>query len=79
MITFIAVDAFDLVDLEHYDLPVAFDLLNMGAENMKLDYKFAVQLTQEILILELVHRSWFFKFDRNIFGLNVESVELRPG
>ena len=56
MITFIAVDAFDLVDLEHYDLPVAFDLLNMGAENMKLDYKFAVQLTQEILILELVHR-----------------------
>merc|ERR1719415_453941 len=30
MITFIAVDAFDLVDLENYDLPVAFDLLNMG-------------------------------------------------
>ena len=56
MITFIAVDAFDLVDLENYDLPVAFDLLNLTPENLKLDYNFAVQLTQEILILELVHR-----------------------
>ena len=56
MITFIAVDAFDLIDLEHYDLPVAFDLLNFNPENVKLDYNFAMQLTQEILILELVHR-----------------------
>ena len=56
MITFIAVDAFDLIDLEHYDLPVAFDLLNLSPENVKLDYNFAMQLTQEILILELVHR-----------------------
>jgi len=57
MITFIAVDAFDLVDrLENYDLPLAFDLLNLTPENLKLDYNFAVQLTQEILILELVHR-----------------------
>lgn len=56
MITFIAVDTFDLVDLENYDLPVAFDLLNLSPENMKLDYNFAVQLTQEILLLELVHR-----------------------
>merc|ERR1719471_77291 len=56
MITFIAVDAFDLIDLEHYDLPVAFDLLNLSPENVKLDYNFAVQLTQEILLLELVHR-----------------------
>jgi len=56
MITFIAVDAFDLVDLEHYDLPVAFDLLNLDPDNLKLDYNFAVQLTQEILLLELVHR-----------------------
>ena len=56
MITFIAVDAFDLVDLENYDLPVAFDLLNLDPDNLKLDYNFAVQLTQEILLLELVHR-----------------------
>ena len=42
MITFIAVDAFDLVDLENYDLPVAFDLLILNAETMKLDYNFAV-------------------------------------
>lgn len=56
MITFVAVDAFDLIDLENYDLPLAFDLLNLNPENMKLDYNFAVQLTQEILILELVHR-----------------------
>ena len=57
MITFIAVDAFDLVDLENYDLPVAFDLLNLDPDNLKIDYNFAVQLTQEILLLELVHRS----------------------
>ena len=56
IITFVAVDAFDLIDLENYDLPLAFDLLNLNPENMKLDYNFAVQLTQEILILELVHR-----------------------
>merc|ERR1719431_2009918 len=56
MITFVAVDAFDLIDLENYDLPVAFDLLSFSPENLKLDYNFAVQLTQEILILELVHR-----------------------
>lgn len=56
MITFVAVDAFDLIDLENYDLPVAFDLLSFNPENMKLDYNFAVQLTQEIIILELVHR-----------------------
>ena len=73
MITFIAVDAFDLVDLEHYDLPVAFDLLNMGAENMKLDYKFAVQLTQEILILELVHRCKIVR-QREIFFLQTSNI-----
>ena len=63
MITFIAVDAFDLVDLENYDLPVAFDLLNLTPENLKLDYNFAVQLTQEILILELVHRLDYLLFN----------------
>ena len=30
MITFVAVDAFDLIDLENYDLPVAFDLLSFN-------------------------------------------------
>jgi len=54
MITFIAVDFFELVDLDNYEFPL--DLLNMNAENVKLDYNLAVQFTQEILILELIHR-----------------------
>jgi len=54
MITFIAVDFFELVDLDSYEFPL--DLLNLDAEHVKLDYNLAVQFTQEILILELVHR-----------------------
>jgi len=54
MITFIAVDFFELVDLDNYEFPL--DLLNMDPENVKLDYNLAIQFTQEILILELIHR-----------------------
>jgi len=54
MITFIAVDFFELVDLDNYEFPL--DLLNLDPENVKLDYNLAVQFTQEILILELIHR-----------------------
>jgi len=52
MITFIAVDFFELVDLEQYELPL--DILNIDPE--KLDVRLALQFTQEILVLELVHR-----------------------
>jgi len=54
MITFIAVDFFELVDLDNYEFPL--DLLSMDPENVKLDYNLALQFTQEILILELIHR-----------------------
>lgn len=55
MITFIAVDFFDLVDLDQYEMPL--DLLSsLDPENLKLDYTLAFQFTQEILVLELVHR-----------------------
>ena len=54
MITFIAVDFFELVDLENYEFP--FDLMQLNTENVKLDYSLALQFTQEILLLELVHR-----------------------
>jgi len=52
MITFIAVDFFELVDLEQYDLPL--DILSLHPD--KLDVRLALQFTQEILVLELVHR-----------------------
>jgi len=52
MITFIAVDFFELVDLEQYDLPL--DILSIHPD--KLDVRLALQFTQEILVLELVHR-----------------------
>jgi len=52
MITFIAVDFFELVDLDQYELPL--DILNIDPE--KLDVRLALQFTQEILVLELVHR-----------------------
>jgi len=52
MITFIAVDFFELVDLEQYDLPM--DILSLHPD--KLDVRLALQFTQEILVLELVHR-----------------------
>jgi len=52
MITFIAVDFFELVDLDQYQLPL--DLLSLNPD--KLDVRLALQFTQEILVLELVHR-----------------------
>jgi len=55
MITFIAVDFFELVDLDQYEMPL--DLLSsLDPENLKIDYTLAFQFTQEILVLELVHR-----------------------
>ena len=73
MITFIAVDFFELVDLEQYDLPL--DILSIHPDKVvankilkenwcsinpphsQLDVRLALQFTQEILVLELVHRS----------------------
>merc|ERR1719150_2951597 len=52
MITFIAVDFFELVDLGQYDLPL--DILSIHPD--KLDVRLALQFTQEILVIELVHR-----------------------
>ena len=72
MITFIAVDFFELVDLEQYDLPL--DILSLHPDKVfysvhkrvrkfrkeqiypQLDVRLALQFTQEILVLELVHR-----------------------
>ncbi|XP_067011205.2 protein FAM8A1 [Anabrus simplex] len=48
-VTFVAVDFFDVIDLDKYDL----DLLS---RNTKLDYKMAVEMTSEILLLEMMHR-----------------------
>lgn len=55
MITFIAVDFFELVDLDQYEMPI--DILNnIDTAEMKIDYNMAVRFTQEILVLELIHR-----------------------
>lgn len=48
-VTFVAVDFFDVIDLDKYNL----DLLN---SNTKMDYKVAVEMTSEILMLEMIHR-----------------------
>ncbi|CAL1270508.1 unnamed protein product [Larinioides sclopetarius] len=48
MITYIAVDFFDLVNLDKYD----FDFI----KNDKLDYQTAMEVTSEILTLEIIHR-----------------------
>jgi len=53
IITFTAVDFFEVIELENYDF------LNLGAENINidtLDYNAAIQFTSEVIILELVHR-----------------------
>ncbi|KAF8778195.1 protein FAM8A1-like isoform X2 [Argiope bruennichi] len=49
MLTYIAVDFFDLVNLDKYD----FDLIR----NDQLDYQIAMEVTSEIVTLEIVHRS----------------------
>jgi len=56
VITFIAVDFFEMVDLDSFEMPL--DLLSRldTKEPVKIDYGLAVRFTQEILILELVHR-----------------------
>ncbi|GFW47884.1 protein FAM8A1 [Trichonephila clavipes] len=48
LITYVAVDFFDLVNLEKYD----FDLI----KHDKLDYQTAMEVTSEILTLEIMHR-----------------------
>lgn len=48
LVTYIAVDFFDIIDLEKYD----FDLLREDA----LNYKLALEVTSEIVILEVIHR-----------------------
>ncbi|XP_035227353.1 protein FAM8A1-like [Stegodyphus dumicola] len=48
MITYIAMDFFDLVNLDKYDL----DLF----KNDKLDYHKAMEVTSEIIALEIIHR-----------------------
>lgn len=54
MITFIAVDFFELVDLDQYEVPM--DLLSNLDTDLKIDYNLAMKFTQEILVLELIHR-----------------------
>ncbi|XP_046618127.1 protein FAM8A1 isoform X1 [Neodiprion virginianus] len=48
-ITFIAVDFFDFIDIERYDL-------DMIQKNLRIDYEMALEMTSGILILELIHR-----------------------
>jgi len=56
VITFIAVDFFEMVDMDSFEMPL--DILSKidTQEPLKIDYGLAVRFTQEILILELVHR-----------------------
>lgn len=56
MITFTAVDFFQVLDLENYDLDI-FNMANTeGIDMDSIDYDTALQFTSEILILELIHR-----------------------
>uniref|UniRef100_A0A0K8R8W3 RDD domain-containing protein n=2 Tax=Ixodes TaxID=6944 RepID=A0A0K8R8W3_IXORI len=48
LVTYIAVDFFDIIDLEKYD----FDTLRIDA----LNYRLAFEMTSEIVVLELIHR-----------------------
>ncbi|XP_065293173.1 protein FAM8A1 [Dermacentor albipictus] len=48
LVTYIAVDFFDIIDLDKYD----FDLLREDT----LNYKLALEVTSEIVVLEVIHR-----------------------
>ncbi|XP_022118731.1 protein FAM8A1 [Pieris rapae] len=48
IVSFIAVDMFDIIDLEKFDI-------NKLSENYD-DYKYAMELTSEILLLEIIYR-----------------------
>lgn len=48
LVTYIAVDFFDIIDLEKYDL----DMLREEA----LNYRMALEVTSEVMCLELIHR-----------------------
>uniref|UniRef100_T1IKK7 RDD domain-containing protein n=1 Tax=Strigamia maritima TaxID=126957 RepID=T1IKK7_STRMM len=48
VVTFIAIDFFDVVDLDKYDLSTLHEDL--------LDYRLAFEMTSEIIMLEVIHR-----------------------
>ncbi|KAL1436523.1 hypothetical protein MTO96_049621 [Rhipicephalus appendiculatus] len=48
LVTYIAVDFFDIIDLDKYD----FELLREDT----LNYKLALEVTSEIVVLEVIHR-----------------------
>lgn len=48
-VTLVAVDVFDFIDVDKYDL----DVLRQHA---KIDYYMALEMTSEILLLEMIHR-----------------------
>jgi uncharacterized RDD family membrane protein YckC len=54
IITFTAVDFFEVIELENYDFLNLANSENINIET--LDYNAAIQFTSELLILELVHR-----------------------
>ncbi|XP_023319896.1 protein FAM8A1 [Eurytemora carolleeae] len=54
VITFTAVDFFEVIELENYDFLNLANTDNINIET--LDYNAAIQFTSELLILELVHR-----------------------
>lgn len=57
MITFTAVDFFQVLDLENYNELDLFNLANTeGIDMENIDYDTALQFTSEILVLELIHR-----------------------
>ena len=64
MITFIAVDFFELVDLEQYDLPL--DILSIHPDKVvaKAQEKFDVLLTHHILSLM---SAWLFSSPRRFW------------
>ncbi|KAK8721886.1 hypothetical protein OTU49_012619, partial [Cherax quadricarinatus] len=69
-VTFAAVDAFDLLsDIEKYDFE------NLGADIMS-DYKMALDMTSEILVLELIHRIGTCVFEVGSCSCPVSSEEL---
>lgn len=55
MVTYVAIDYFDLVDLEKYEM----NLLEVDFDA----YQFAYELTSEILIIEIIHRVLVIAFE----------------
>ncbi|XP_028170961.1 protein FAM8A1 [Ostrinia nubilalis] len=55
VVTFVAVDMFELIDLEKFDFYKFSEHYD--------DYKFAIELTSEILVLEIIYRSMVCIFE----------------